>query len=196
MKSKKPNNCFELKNSYSFLKLPILCQENSPGNEEKSHNKDILEITKLLKDIKLNEHRTTNFASILYIEENKFKKIPIETIRTKIRNDYNTNKNILVNSKNNSPFDSEVNLIKSLNLPIRKNKAFMTEKINGQVYISHNKQKALDYLKKIYKKYTNTKDGDIASLASGNSRKQLSLKNDSFAIELMKIKEIKGKSKK
>ena len=48
----------------------------------------------------------------------------------------------------------------------------------------------------MYKKYTNTQDGDIASLGSVDSRKQLSLKNDSIDIELMKIKEIKGKSKK
>ena len=135
----------------------------------------------------------TNFATILYIEENKFKKIPIEAIRTKIRNDYYTNKKIFVNSKNNKPFDSKANLIKSLNISISKNKAFITEKIDGQSYISLNEQKALGYLKKMYKKYTNTQDGDIASLDSADSQKQLNLKIVSIVIEIMKIKEIKEK---
>lgn len=177
MKLNEPPQNFEFKNTLSSLRLPINPNNIPHGNkknEDKSINKNINEMKNLLKDMKLNEHRTTNFAAIVYIEENNFEKTPLDTIKLKLRKDFNINKNMLVNSKNNTPFESERNLIQSMHTSIIRNKSFITEVINNKKYISLNETKALDYLKKMYGKYTTNFNGDITSMASLESKKKKS----------------------
>lgn len=194
MKLEEAPQPFELKNSLSCLRLPGNPKENSPDNKDKSSKKDILEIKSLLKDMKLNEHRTTNFATILYIEDNSFEKTSMEEIKLKLRKEYNVNKSMFVNSKNNKPFETEGNLIRSMNASISRNKAFTTQMINNQKYVSLNEPQALAYLKKMYKKYTINFNGDITSMASVDSkRSKFGLGDDSFT-DLMNKSERKKKS--
>ena len=195
MKLEEPPQPFELKNSLSCLRLPGNPKENSLDNKDKSSKKDILEIKRLLKDMKLNEHRTTNFATILYIEENSFEKTSMEAIKLKLRKDFNVNKSMFVNSKNNKPFENEGNLIRSMNTSISRNKAFTTQMINNQKYVSLNEPMALAYLKKMYKKYTINFNGDITSMASVDSkRSKFGLGDDSFT-DLVNKSERKKKTK-
>ena len=121
--------------------------------------------------MKINEHRTTNFATILYIEENNYEKMPMDSIKLKLRKDFNLNKNMFVNSRNNTPFESERNLIQSMHASIARNKSFITEIINNKKYVSLNQPKALEYLQKMYGKYTTNINGDITSMASLDSKK-------------------------
>ena len=145
--------------------------------------------------MKLNEHRTTNFATILYIEENSFEKTSMEVIKLKFRKDYNINKSMFVNSKNNTPFESEGNLIRSMHASISRNKAFVTQVINNKKYVSLNETKALAYLKKMYKKYTVNFNGDIASMASIDSKRgKFDLKDDDSFTNLTNKSERKKKS--
>ena len=51
-----------------------------------------------------------------------------------------------------------------------RNKAFTTQTINNQKYVSLKECKALDYLKKVKKKYTINAIEDIKSMASADSQ--------------------------
>ena len=163
----------------SELGLPGIKLPNSPNdflyekrrNELSNLSENNYEIKNLLKDMKENEHRTTNFATILYLEENNFDKISMDIIINRLKKDFNINKYTFVNSRNNTPFDSERNLIQSLHASIARNKAFITDKINNKKYISLNKPKALEYLRKMYGKYINNYNGDVTSMASLDSKK-------------------------
>ena len=123
MEMEEPQQTFELK--YSCLKLPDKQIVNSPKNKDKFSNKNIIEIKNLLKDMKLNRHRTINFATILYFEENSFQKISMDNIRSKFKKEYILDKEIFVNSKSNKPFESEANLLKGINCSLSRNKAFI-----------------------------------------------------------------------
>lgn len=140
-------------------------------NELSNLNESTYEIKGLLNDMKENEHRTTNFATILYIEENNYEKISMDSIKSKLKKDFSLNKYLFVNSRNNTPFESERNLIQSLTASIARNKSFVTEMIKNKKFVSLNKPKALEYLKKMYGKYTNNYNGDITSMASMDSKK-------------------------
>lgn len=187
MKLNEPPQNLILKNPFSCLRLPnnpnsqnIKIPYENKKKEEKPANKNINEIKNLLKDMKMNEHRTTNFATILYIEENNYEKIPMDSIKLKLRKDYNLNKNMLVNSRNNTPFESERNLIQSMHASIARNKSFITEIIDNKKYVSLNQPKALEYLQKMYGKYTTNFNGDITSMASLESKKCKLDFNDKF----------------
>ena len=78
---------------------------------------------------------------------------------------------MFVNSRNNTPFESERNLIQSMHASIARNKSFITEIINNKKYVSLNQPKALEYLQKMYGKYTTNINGDITSMASLDSKK-------------------------
>ena len=166
---KNPLSCLKLPNSPNFNNNNILYENKK--KEEKPINRDINEIKTLLKDMKINEHRTTNFATILYIEENNYEKMPMDSIKLKLRKDFNLNKNMFVNSRNNTPFESDRNLIQSMHASISRNKSFITEIINNKKYVSLNQPKALEYLQKMYGKYTTNINGDITSMASLDSKK-------------------------
>ena len=144
---------------------------DTPKNELSNLNENLYEINDLLKDMKENEHRTTNFATILYLEENNYEKLSMDTIKIKIKKDFNLNKNMFVNSKNNTPFETERNLIQSMSISIARNKAFITEIIDKKKYVSLNKPKTIEYLKRMYGKYTSNNNGDVTSLASVDSKR-------------------------
>ena len=179
MKLNEPPQNLILKNPFPCLRLPnspnsnnkIIISYENKKKEEKPINKNINEIKNLLKDMKMNEHRTTNFATILYIEENNYEKMPMDSIKLKLRKDFNLNKNMFVNSRNNTPFESERNLIQSMHASIARNKSFITEIINNKKYVSLNQPKTLEYLQKMYGKYTTNFNGDITSMASLESKK-------------------------
>ena len=199
MKLNEPPQNLVLKNPYPCLRLPnnpiinnINISYETQKKEEKPINRNLNEIKNLLKDMKMNEHRTTNFASILYIEENNFEKIPMDSIKLKLRKDYNLNKTILVNSKYNTPFESERNLIQSMHTSIARNKSFITEIINNKKYVSLNQPKALEYLRKMYGKYTANINGDITSMASLESKKCKINFNDTYDNRSEKKKKLKN----
>ena len=150
-------------------------QDNSVKETQKNElsnlNENIYEIKGLLKDMKENEHRTTNFATILYIEENNYEKLSMDSIKIKLKKDFNLNKNLFVNSKYNTPFESERSLIQSMSISIARNKSFITEIINKKKYVSLNKPKTIEYLKRMYGKYTSNNNGDVTSLASVDSKR-------------------------
>lgn len=159
----------------SEFHLPCILLPNNPDNSgcdnRRKLSENTSEIKSLLKDMKENEHRTTNFATILYLEENNYEKISMDSIKVKMLKDFNLNKNLFVNSRNNTPFESERNLIQSLHISIARNKSFITEIINKKKFVSLNKPKAIEYLKKMYEKYTSNYNGDITSLASIDSKR-------------------------
>lgn len=169
MKLEEPKENFGFQNYQ--LKLPSdknnshYLDKSKENNEKNTSNKIIKEIKSLLTDMKQNEHRTINFATILYIVEKDYEKIPFENIKLKFRNDFKNNNKMFINKKTKIPFDSESNLIRSFNT-IKKNKLFKLEIIDNKKYISINPPKVLDYLKKMYNKYTSNYNGDISSIDS------------------------------
>ena len=98
--------------------------------------------------MKLNRHWTINFGTILYFDENSFKKNSMDNIKSKLKNEYILDKGIFVNTRSNKPFDSEANLLKGINCTLSRNKAFIIQTINNQKYVSLNEGNALGYLKK------------------------------------------------
>ena len=186
MKLNELSQNFELKNTLSSLRLPTNPNNipyESRNNIQNNINKYIYEIKGLLKDMKENEHRTTNFATILYIEENNYEKMSMDALKLKLKKDFSLNKNMFVNSRNNTPFESERNLIQSMHASISRNKSFITEIIKNKKYVSLNQPKALEYLKKMYGKYTSTFNGDITSMASIDSKKSKINFNDNTRSE-------------
>lgn len=144
-------------------------KKETPGNDE-----TIQEIKDLIKDMKQNNNRTTNFSIILYMDENNYQKISIDSIREKLKKDYSTNPEMLINSSTKCPFESVKNVLQSLNSSISRNKSFKTEVKNKIKYVSLNTELALEYLRKMYKKYTNKNPNvfsDITSLTSIDSKK-------------------------
>ena len=196
MKLNELSQSFELKNTLSSLRLPTnpnnIPLENR-NNEQKNISKDLYEIKNLLKDMKENEHRTTNFATILYIEENNYQKMSMDALKLKLKKDFSANKNMFVNSRNNTPFESERNLIQSMHASISRNKSFITETIKNKKFVSLNEPKALEYLKKMYGKYTNNYNGDITSMASIDSKKsKVNVSNSNRSERKLKSKNLIG----
>ena len=139
MKLNELSQNFELKNTLSSLRLPTNPNNipyESRNNIQNNINKYIYEIKGLLKDMKENEHRTTNFATILYIEENNYEKMSMDALKLKLKKDFSLNKNMFVNSRNNTPFESERNLIQSMHASISRNKSFIKEIIKNKKYVS------------------------------------------------------------
>ena len=196
MKLNEPPQNLVLKNTFPSLRLP-----NNPNNisfekrnnEQNNISKELYEIKNLLKDMRENEHRTTNFAAILYIEENNYEKISMDALKLKLKKDFIANKNMFVNSRNNTPFESERNLIQSMHASISRNKSFITETIKNKKYVSLNEPKVLEYLKKMYGKYTNNYNGDITSMASIESKKsKVNISNSNRSERKIKSKKLIG----
>lgn len=81
---------------------------------------------------------------------------------------------MLINSTTKCPFESLKNVLQSLNSSISRNKSFKTEVKNKIKYVSLDTELALEYLRKMYKKYTNKSPNvfsDITSLTSIDSKK-------------------------
>jgi hypothetical protein len=144
-------------------------KKDTPGNDD-----TIQEIKDLIKDMKQNNNRTTNFSIILYMDENNYQRISIDSIKEKLKKDYSTNPEMLINSTTKCPFESLKNVLQSLNSSISRNKSFKTEVKNKIKYVSLNTELALEYLRKMYRKYTNKSTNafsDITSLTSIESKK-------------------------
>ena len=145
-----------------------------PKKEALGNDDTIQEIKDLIKDMKQNNNRTTNFSIILYMDENDYQKISIDSIKEKLKKDYSTNPEMLINSTTKCPFESLKNVLQSLNSSISRNRSFKTEVKNKIKYVSLNTELALEYLRKMYKKYTNKNPNvfsDITSLTSIESKK-------------------------
>jgi len=171
---------WEKSNCLPGLRLPnnnstIPKGSNKRPKKEASGNDDtIQEIKDLIKDMKQNNNRTTNFSIILYMDENDYQKISIDSIKEKLKKDYSTNPEMLINSTTKCPFESLKNVLQSLNSSISRNRSFKTEVKNKIKYVSLNTELALEYLRKMYKKYTNKNPNvfsDITSLTSIESKK-------------------------
>ena len=176
---------WEFKNNLPGLVLP--CPVSNSKAESKNTKVDKKEIiSDLLEEMKKNYYWTTNFASILYIKENNFKKVLIEDIYENIKQDFNRKEKIFLSSRTKKPFESVSSVVRSVSTSIKRNKAFIIDKINNQQYISLDLQNVLDYLNKMYYKYTN--DGsDITSVSSQNSiTKQVHIKSENKT-ESMKL---------
>jgi hypothetical protein len=122
--------------------------------------------------MKKNPIRTINFSIILYLDENKYKRLSVDSIKKKIKKDFSKKPKMFINSRTNQPFESERSLINSLNASITRNKSFKTEIVKEIKYISLNETQALVYLTKMYGKYTRKNgDNEITSLTSFESKK-------------------------
>ena len=116
--------------------------------------------------------RTTNFSIILYLVEKNYKRLPVESIIEKLEIDFSKKPQMFINTTKNQPFEDERKFINSLNCSIRRNKSFKIETVKEKKYISLNEIHALEYLKKMYGKYTRKNgDNDITSLTSFESKK-------------------------
>jgi hypothetical protein len=152
---------WEFKNNLPGLVLP--CPVSHSKAKSKNIKDDKMEtIKRLLGEMKNNDYWTTNFASILYIEEKDFQKVLMEDIIEEIKKNFKLKKKIFLSSRTKKPFESVSSVVRSVSTSIKRNKAFIIDKINNQQYISLDLQNVLDYLNKMYYKYTN--DGsDITS---------------------------------
>jgi len=144
----------------------------SPKNKLNNPSNLIGKIKQLLKDMKENPFRTPNFSIILYLEANSFKRLPLDKIKKNLCEDFSQNPKMFINTKTNQPFKNEINFNNSLNASIRRNKSFKIEEVNEKKFISLNEDNALEYLKKMYAKYTKKNgDNEITSLTSFESKK-------------------------
>lgn len=176
---------WEFKNNLPGLVLP--CPVSHSKAESKNIKDDKMEIIKtLLEEMENNDYWTTNFASILYIREKNFQKVLIEDIIEKIKKDFNSKEKIFLSSRTKKPFESVSSVVRSVSTSIKRNKAFIIDKINNQQYISLDLQNVLDYLNKMHVKYKND-NSDITSVSSQNSiTKQVHIKSENKT-ESMKL---------
>ena len=121
-------------------------------------SKSVYNKEKYMKDINLklslmknSKYRTTNFSIIEYFVENNFEPLDEEELITKILKDYKSNPNRYVLSKDKVCFKSERSFKQSIKLSISKNKAFIKGPEIGD--LSLNLEKAVQYLKTMYKEY-------------------------------------------
>ena len=159
----------DYKNALPSLVLP------NPDSKKKittkiSKKAMLKEIKSLLKDMKKNDRRTTNFAIILYLVENKFDKISFSDLLSEIKEQFKDKSKIFISSSMKKPFETQKSLVFSVVSSINRNHSFKVERNEKKKerYISLIPENALKYLRKMYKKYTSD-DADIASISSEKS---------------------------
>lgn len=142
----------------NYILPKVKLQEHSPSfnnydNPFKSSkkkvnnsNNKIGEIRQLLNDMQKSPNRTINFSIILYLDENNYKRLPVEDIKDRLRQDYSNKPKMLINTTTNRPFQSEKKVIQSLHFSISRNKSFKIKTVNKIKYISLNETQALEYL--------------------------------------------------
>ena len=162
------NSSIDDVNNLPSIVLPPPTFPNMPNNNNTKIT-IVMEIKRLIKDMSKSKQRTTNFASIEYLVQQNFQKILLSKVILKLRNDFNSNNIIFLNSKTKKPFESELKLIRSINSSIHRNSAFIVERKSNEKYISLNLKKVLEYLKKMYDKYI-SEECDIASISSAKSK--------------------------
>ena len=157
----------DFSNGLPGLRLP---NPSSPknANSQNINNPKLKEINDLLKEMEKNEHRTTNFAIILYLSRHKDNKMLLSKIKEKIKKDYKNNNSLFLKSKKNEEFKSESQLQLSISGSISRNKSFIVEQKYDDKLISLQYDKALEYLKKQYKKYV-SETSDITSVSSADN---------------------------
>ena len=157
----------DFSNGLPGLRLP---NPSSPKNANSQNiiNPKLKEINDLLKEMEKNEHRTTNFAIILYLSRHKDNKMLLSKIKEKIKKDYKNNNSLFLKSKKNEEFKSESQLQLSISGSISRNKSFIVEQKYDDKLISLQYDKALEYLKKQYKKYI-SETSDITSISSADN---------------------------
>lgn len=130
----------------------------------------VKEIRSMLKEMKKNSRRTTNFAIILYLVENKIDKISFSDLLIQIKEQFKDKSKIFISSSSKKPFETEKSLVHSVVSSISRNKSFKVEKNlkKKERYVSLIPENAFKYLKKMFKKYTSD-DSDIASISSERS---------------------------
>lgn len=188
----------DYKNALPSLVLP------NPDSKKKittkiSKKAMLKEIKSLLKDMKKNDRRTTNFAIILYLVENKIDKISFSDLLSEIKEQFKDKSKIFISSSMKKPFETQKSLVFSVVSSINRNHSFKVERNEKKKerYISLIPENALKYLRKMYKKYTSD-DADIASISSEKSDDRFACqsekKNPSF--KFLGNKTIKKKIKK
>lgn len=197
MKFKGSDSSYDYKNYLPGLRLP---NPESPEKKEskKEKNSTKREIKRLIKDMKNNKRRTTNFYIIFYLTEHDFDKILISEMLQKIKEEFNLEPDKFINSHTKNPFDSEKKLVQSVMGSLRRNKAFIIEQVGKEKFVLLNLPKALEYLNKMYKKYTNSDNSDIASISSRESISKFFPKNEEISSnkKLLGNKTLRKKSKK
>ena len=170
----------------------------------------INEINQKLSVMRKSQFRTTNFSLIEYFADNNYKPLIQETLITKLLFDYKKNPKKYVLSNERSSFKSEKNFKSSIMLSISRNKAFIKGPGNGE--LSLNLEKTLQYLRTMYRQYTNnstnihtpykifhqknkpSRNNNVQS--PGKSiKKEKEKENNSFDIVNMEIEEQKEKPK-
>ena len=170
------NSSIDDVNNLPSIVLPPPTFPNMPNNNNTKIT-IVMEIKRLIKDMSKSKQRTTNFASIEYLVQQNFQKILLSKVILKLRNDFNSNNIIFLNSKTKKPFESELKLIRSINSSIHRNSAFIVERKSNEKYISLNLKKVLEYLKKMYDKYI-SEECDIASISSAKSKTRKNYKSE------------------
>ena len=160
--------------------LRLQAPEHQNKKDSKKSKKEIIQnIETMLKDMKENQFRTTNFAIILYIIENHAQKVLLSELKKNIIKDFKTEKKIFISSKTKKPFTSEKQLSFSINGSISRNKSFKKEIKNKETYISLVYENVLAYLEKMYNKYKSNK-ADITSISSEKSDDGFSNQNEKY----------------
>ena len=188
----------DYKNALPSLVLP------NPDSKKKittkiSKKAMLKEIKSLLKDMKKNDRRTTNFAIILYLVENKIDKISFSDLLSEIKEQFKDKSKIFISSSMKNPFETQKSLVFSVVSSINRNHSFKVERNEKKKerYISLIPENALKYLRKMYKKYTSD-NADIASISSEKSDDRFACqsekKNTSF--KFLGNKTVKKKIKK
>ena len=149
--------------------LRLNAQEDQDKKDSNKSKKEIIQkIENMLKDMKENKYRTTNFAIILYIIEKHCEKVLLSELKEHIKKDFQTEKKIFISSKNKKPFTSEKQICFSINGSISRNKSFKKEIKDKDRYISLVYENVLVYLEKMYHKYKSD-NIDITSISSEKS---------------------------
>jgi hypothetical protein len=102
--------------------------DNQNSKKKLNNSKNLIgEIKLLLKDMQKCPIRTTNFSIILYLDKNNYERLSLDSIKEKLTDDFSKNHKMFINTKTNQPFESERNIINSLNSSITRNKSFISE---------------------------------------------------------------------
>ena len=178
--------------------------------QKKDNNKTkeqilINEIKQKVSVMKKSQFRTTNFSLIEYFAENDCKPLNQDALIVKLLLDYKDNpKKYVLSNDRNSSFKCEKNFKSSIILSISRNKAFV--KGPGEGELSLNLEKTVQYLKTMYRQYTNNSSNihtpyKIFNPKNNKNRnvqstvKGIKKENNTYDVVNMEIEEQKEKSK-
>ena len=133
--------------------LPSIILPNHGQNStiiKESKSSFTKKIKTLVEDMNKRQTRTTNFAIIVYLVKNEFKKMSLKNLIENIKRDFEGHKAIFLNSVTKKPFEEEIKVLNSIKSSVNRNKSFNFEKNNGEKYISLNLERTLEYLEKMH----------------------------------------------